>query len=223
VLPIIIAIVAIVLGGGTIAVVAMWDDIVIQLKGKRFALLGERGVGKTTLFNFLTKGVIQETKQTVRTEKVEKVRRNMGDLELILKETRDVPGSKDAYAAWKDVFENADVVLYLFRADKIIKGSTSCKDRMLSDMRHIGNWLRANRNGRRFFLVGTHCDKDSDFNSLTKSTQGDYVDKIRNNETVDMCMLLAGDPKKDALLLGSLKTHASQQALVSHLLGELCK
>ncbi len=43
--------------GGT-AIALSWDDIVISLKGKKLAVLGARGVGKTHLLKFLSTGSI---------------------------------------------------------------------------------------------------------------------------------------------------------------------
>ena len=66
----------------------VWESLIISLKGKRVAVLGERNVGKTVLLKFLTSGEVpDEYMQTVLTEKVEGKRFAMGDLKLDLKET----------------------------------------------------------------------------------------------------------------------------------------
>jgi hypothetical protein len=65
------------IGGGVISVVCCagmaalrWNEIVMVWKGKRLAVLGERGVGKTHLVKFLSTGSIpEEYKQTVLPEK----------------------------------------------------------------------------------------------------------------------------------------------------------
>ena len=47
--------------------IVKWDAIVIALQGKKLAVLGERGVGKTHLISFLTSGSLPaEYKQTLR-------------------------------------------------------------------------------------------------------------------------------------------------------------
>lgn len=88
----------------------LWESLIISLKGKRVAVLGERNVGKTVLLKFLASGEVPgEYIQTVLTEKVEQKRFAMGDLKLDLKETRDVSGGHDAIEEWKTLHDEADI------------------------------------------------------------------------------------------------------------------
>lgn len=74
-------------------IVVKWDDIVIALKGKRLAVLGTRGVGKTHLVKFLATGSIPaDYKQTVAPEKTSSRRFKLGDLDLKVKDSLDVSG-----------------------------------------------------------------------------------------------------------------------------------
>jgi hypothetical protein len=99
---------------GAVAVALKWDDIVAALRGKRLAVLGARGVGKTHLIEFLTKGLIPtEYTQTVAPTKTASRRFELKDLDLKIKETIDVPGDKSAYAVWKKLHDEAHVVFYL--------------------------------------------------------------------------------------------------------------
>src|SRR5262249_21203756 len=83
--------------GTTIAV--KWDDIVVALKGKKLAVLGARGVGKTHLITFLSSGSIPaEYKQTIAPQKASSRRFQLKDLDLKMKDTLDVSGDKAAYA-----------------------------------------------------------------------------------------------------------------------------
>jgi hypothetical protein len=56
------------------------------------------------------------------------------DLELRLKETLDLPGGKVAYPEWKRLHNEADVVLYLLRADKILAGDFEVEERVQADL-----------------------------------------------------------------------------------------
>jgi hypothetical protein len=72
-----------------------WDAVLMAWKGKRLAVLGARGVGKTHLIKFLTSGTIPaEYKQTVAPEKASARRFALGDLDLKVKDTLDVSGDK---------------------------------------------------------------------------------------------------------------------------------
>jgi hypothetical protein len=199
--------------GTTIAV--KWDDIVVALKGKRLAVLGARGVGKTHLVKFLTTGSIPaEYKQTVAPEKASARRFQLNDLDLKVKDSLDVSGDKAAYAEWKELHDQADVVFYLLRADRLIAGDSDVESRVRDDMRHIGGWLEARTSRPRFFIIGTHCDFDAEFQATSPEKLGDYVDKFRRLPIVAELVARAGGAHQAKVVLGSMKTVQDTEALV---------
>ena len=81
--------------GSTAVALTLLDE---KVKGKKFAVLGERGTGKTALINFLTKGTFStEYTQTLDPEKTESNRLELKDLELEIEESIDIPGGEDFY------------------------------------------------------------------------------------------------------------------------------
>lgn len=203
--------------GGFAAVALNWDDIVVKLKGKRLAVLGARGVGKTRLIKFLTTGSIPaefEYKQTVVTEKTSGRRFQLKELDLKIQASFDVSGDKAAYGEWKEVHDQADVVFYLLRADKLIAGDSGVERRVRDDLRHIGEWLGQRPQRPPFFIVGTHCDKDPDFIGLTADKFGDYVDRFRHLQIVSELVRCAGGTRQARVVLGSMKTTRDTEALV---------
>lgn len=205
--------VAALLGGTTIAL--NWDEIVLAFKGKRLAVLGARGVGKTHLVKFLASGSIPaEYKQTVAPEKASGRRFQLNELELNIKDTLDVSGDKAAYAEWKELVERADVVFYLLRADRLLVGDIDVETRVRDDLRHIGSWLDSRSTRPRFFIIGTHCDFDRDFSSLTPETIGNYSDKFRKLPVVTELVARSGGAQQTKVVLGSMKTLPDTEALV---------
>lgn len=205
--------VATALAGTTIAV--KWDDVVVALKGKRLAVLGARGVGKTHLLKFLTSGSIPaDYKQTVAPEKAPSRRFHLDGLDLKVKESLDVSGDKAAYAEWKELHDQADVVFYLLRADRLIAGDRNVEQRVRDDMRHIGGWLETRRSRPHFFIIGTHCDFDSEFLSTSPENIGDYVDKFRRLPVVTEIVARGGGAQQAKVVLGSMKTVQTTEALV---------
>ncbi|WP_448481932.1 hypothetical protein [Pseudoxanthomonas mexicana] len=201
------------LAGTTIAL--KWDDIQVALKGKRLAILGARGVGKTHLVRFLTTGSIPaEYKQTVAPEKASASRFQLKDLNIKVKDALDVSGDKAAYAEWKELHDQADVVLYLLRADRLIAGDAVVEARVRDDLRHIGGWLDARQQRPKFFVIGTHCDFDAEFVSLSADRIGDYVDRFRRLPIVSELVGRGGGAQQAKVVLGSLKTVADTEALV---------
>jgi len=128
------------LAGTTIAV--KWNEIQIALKGKKLAILGARGVGKTHLIKFLSSGSIPaQYKQTIAPEKASSRRFQLKDLDIKVKDTLDVSGDKAAYAEWRERHDESDVVFYLLRADRLIARDAEVEARVSGDLRHIGGWV----------------------------------------------------------------------------------
>jgi len=216
-IPIVIAIVVVALVGTGIGIAVKWDDIVIAFRAKKVAVLGARGVGKTVLVNFLTKGSIPtEYKQTVAPEKMPPRRFDLKDLDLKVKETLDLSGDKAAYADWKELVEQADIVFYLLRADRLLAHDAEVEERVRDDLRHIGEWLKARSERPRFFIIGTHCDLDPDFPGVSANTVGDYVDKFNRLPIVQELRARAGGTQQAKVVLGSMKTVEDTEMLVYH-------
>jgi hypothetical protein len=207
----IVVVVAAMLAAGTAAAVK-WDEIVIALKGKRFAILGERAVGKTCLQTFLTTGKLPEIYiQTLAPRKTASRRVKIEELDLAVKEGFDVSGDEVARGEWKVLVDQSEVVLYLLRADHLMTGNTRVEDRVRSDLRHIGGWIDARPRHPCFLIVGTHCDLDSNFDPDRLAA---YVDAFRRLLVVKELISLAGGETSAKVVLGSLKTEESTEILV---------
>lgn len=206
--------VASLLVGTSIAV--KWDDIQIALKGKRLAVFGARGVGKTHLIEFLATGSIPaEYKQTVAPEKATSRRFQLKELDLKVKDTLDISGDKAAYGEWKELYNQADVVFYLLRADRLITGDKEVEIRVKQDLHHIGDWLKERGPQRpNLFIVGTHCDLDDNFNKLPKDKIGEYVDRFQRLPIARQLIAHGGGAQKTKIVLGSMKTLSDAEALV---------
>lgn len=205
-------------GGGYL----LGRELFYKLKGKRIAVLGEREVGKTVLINFLTNGEIPKRyEQTVGSKKTKRNNFKLGTLSLRLKESLDVSGSSDAYGTWKSIYQEADIVLYLMRADRVKEGNKETVSRVEKDLKHIRSWQDEADNEKEFLLVGTFCDKDPRFSSEDKGEIGTYHDEFRGLPHLSNIRLLAGKHGGFKLFLGSLKDATERKRLVLRLLEEL--
>lgn len=198
------------------------DAIIIAWKGKKLAVLGARGVGKTHLIEFLTTGSLPtEYKQTLVSEETSsrrfslKDRFSLKELNLNVKATLDLSGSKDAYGEWRKLHDEADIVLYLLRADRLIASDREVEDRTRKDIQQISGWLDA-RSSRppHFFIIGTHCDLDPKFQSTAPGKLGDYKDKFCQLPIVKELVDRAGGTQQAKIALGSMKTVEDTQLLV---------
>ena len=200
------------LGVGGATLVALLSDV----KGKKFAVLGERKAGKTALINFLTKGTFsKEYAQTLHPKKTDSNHFELKDLELEIEESIDVPGSNYHYGQWEDITKEADIVLYLLRVDKLRAGDKLTEERVKKDMAQIGRWMKEPSKEYPLFIIGTHCDRTNpDFTKLPDNRKGDYVDEMRSMPIFQDIVLLGGGEAKVKVAFGSLKSKASIEALV---------
>lgn len=215
-IPIIIAIAVAIAAAGTIAALN-WDAIIKALKGKKPAVLGERKVGKTTLIKFLTEGSIpEEYEATNDPQRVSGRRFQLKDLELAIQDTIDVPGRRNI--DWEKIIKDADMVMYLLRVDRLMEGHRPTENRVQKDIGQIKRWLDANPKKFPLFVIGTHCDlTDPDLTTLSLDQIGDYEDKVREMAIFRHIELLGGGESKVTLMLGSLKSEATTEALVYRL------
>ena len=209
-------------GGAANTFFNWWDKIIVALTGRRIAVLGARAVGKTHLMTFLTTGSLPvEYKQTVASQKTDGNRFKLEDLELRVKSGLDVSGDKAAYGAWKSLFFNADIVLYLLRADLLIQQEASTEARVRDDFRHIESWLLERSNPPKFFIIGTHCDLDENYRTTNDSRRGDFYDSFNRLPIVSELVARAGGRAKTNIVLGSMKTDGHAEKLVKGLLEQV--
>lgn len=212
-IPVALIVVAALAGG----VALNWDRILVFLKGKRLAVLGERGVGKTHLVEFLSKGSIPSEYKQSSAEKTAARRFQLRDLDLKIKDSMDVGGGQSFYAEWKELTTNADVVLYLLRADRLFARDAEVEERVRADLRHIGEWLSARKTKPSVFIFGTHCDLDERFATLTPDRVGDYRDSFSRLPVVSEILMRAGGTGGAKIVLGSMKTVEQTERLVYEL------
>lgn len=125
-LPVFVIWVLAILGGGVLGAIIgiSYEEIVKFFSQKRISILGERRVGKTMLFNYLSKGIIH-TKYYATTHSITVKGRSfsLNDLNLVIADSLDVTGNPDGMIEWEKSYKKADYVLYIFRADLVFPSS----------------------------------------------------------------------------------------------------
>ncbi|MCT7976030.1 GTPase domain-containing protein [Laspinema olomoucense] len=213
VIPIIIAFSVGVVGTAS---VCKWDDINYALKGKNFAVLGARAVGKTTLLKYLEKGIlIERYKQTLDKEEVERTRVKLGDLDIRLRKTDDVSGDQSAYGGWKNLFDESDLILYIVRTDELLKRDPATEKRCEDDLKQIQGWIKESKKRKQFFIVGNHWNTDPAFKRLGTDKMGNYTDEFRALPVVKKMTQLAGGSATVKVALGSLATERDADVLIT--------
>lgn len=206
-----------VVAGAAVLVATITAAAIIKaLKKKKLAVLGEDKVGKTVLINFLTKGTL--SKEYVRNLYPKKTKANdfeLKDLKLSIKESIDIPGRKDFYPDWEKLTLDADVILYLLRADRLQAGDKATEERVKGDMDLIGDWLKGSPKKFPLFIIGTHCD-------LIKNKGRDYEDELRRMPIFQEKIVLSGGGwGKVRLVFGSLDSEDATERLVYQIIDQV--
>lgn len=207
-----------VLAASAIALIAkpnLIDDVVKKWAGKRIAILGRQRVGKTTLLDFLLgKEVRDESKPTVDPASGGIFSLPVGKASVQFRVRHDQPGwaPENAYKGWKEDFDDADYVLYLFRADLIAQQDAETVALVKDDLNQFKAWLKAKSKGTvpRLILVGTWADHDPSF----VADREDFASAIRRTHPIK---LGATKLNKADLVVGSLSSDDERRALVKSL------
>lgn len=181
-----------------------------SVTGKKLAILGAQGTGKTTLATFLTSGEIPEDyEQTTRSKKI-KSSVKMADLKIEIQDIEDLPGSKEAYRDWKRVFMESDIVIYIIDAHKVTESNDrKYIARIENDAAHIRDWiLEAKQSGheKKIFLLNTHCDLLSSYAGIKPSNRGDFYDTLRKNPNINKVSSFLNAANTLSVYSGSLKS-----------------
>lgn len=186
-----------------------WDGILARWGGKRLAVLGARGVGKTHLLSFLSTGSVPSSYSWTNTRKKIPARRfQLRELDLKIRETWDVPGDEAHDVDWEELVKDADLVFYLFRIDELDNGEA------VADVQKIWEWLEARGEKRpMFFLVGTFCDEINGYPGFEDEQFGSFMDKMKKSPSVKEMVAQSGGRKLAKLAIGSMKTTQETESL----------
>ena len=183
--PIIIAI-AVALGGALGTVITLnWDKILVFFQGKTIAVLGTNRVGKTTLIKFLTEGWLPKAYKTTRgTERTKGERYRLKDLDLKLSKSKDVSGHERARDQWAVLVKNAEVLIYIVFADKLLANHAETVGRIEADMRLLRQWVQEAPNLKQCFIVGNFADNIPGFRSMGADDLVELEDRFQKHETI---------------------------------------
>ena len=180
---------------------------------KRIAVLGGRGVGKTTFINYLeTKKVKSGFEQTdlelypALTVKIEGVT-------LRISSGYDVGGSSMQHGEWRKQVLEADIIFYILDISRILKRDSDYIESTKSDIDAIKNEIRQRKN-IQVFLIASHIDKLKDDGYTAKKLE----DKINKNQVIQIAMISFGGSDYCKVVTGSLKDTQSAETLMKKIL-----
>lgn len=194
--------------GGVVTLAA--KRILLKLAGKRVAILGAQQVGKTTLLLVLRDGKLPRgVFATVDPAKGGAFSLAVGDKEIDFEVPKDLPGNDGlGYPTWKEAFEGAHYVWYLFRADLIASGDAATKAMVGDHLEAIGEWVKAAK-GRKpmVVLIGTH----SDISPVYTQSLAEFRNSVAAADSIKVGLVKL---KKAKLVVGSLSTDSEAGSLI---------
>lgn len=185
------------------------------LKDKNVAILGRQEVGKSTLLHFLKEGKLPDRrKRTPDPLPGGKFTLQLpGKGEVRFSVPQDLPGHTiPAYKDWRDAFDSADFVWYLFRSDKIVSGDASETSLVTEHLNHLGDWyadLRSRNAAPKVILVGVFADMDTTYND-----DGVFEDRVRNSALIRQGSVSLG---KADIVIGSQASKEDATKLVDRI------
>lgn len=194
--------------------------IVRPLKGKRFAVLGPAGAGKSTFINFLRTGeVTLAYEQTAEPTRLNGKKIKLQEHELKIDEFVDVPGTKDFHATWKTQALSSDVICYLFDAHQF-SYDTDYAHAVFAEIRHVTEWRRErerNSTAVHLFVIGTHLDQVPDYRAAEPDEQVRLTSTLWTTGSFSELSRRAGGGTTKCLV-GSLATQKGSEQLVGRVI-----
>ncbi|GAA1941538.1 hypothetical protein GCM10009775_36660 [Microbacterium aoyamense] len=184
----------------------LWD-------GKRIAIIGRQSVGKTALLEtLLGKERPAAARPTVDPESGGVFELQQEKRAVRYRVRHDLPGwaPANAYKGWEEDFNNADFVLYLFRADLVEQGDKDTVDLVDRDLNQLKKWLSPQAKTPRIILIGTHADQSELFGTDERAFRG-LVRKARPIKSGAIKL------NKADLIVGSLKDEAGRRRVIESL------
>ncbi|MDF2916026.1 MAG: uncharacterized protein K0S70_243 [Microbacterium sp.] len=137
-----------------------------KLAGKRVAVLGGQRVGKTTLLHVLRSGTVPlGLKRTLDPAEGGKFSIDSGSGAVGLSVPKDLPGNDGlGYADWREAFERADYVWYLFRADLIERRDPEHSALVKEHLAMFRHWMKTGHSPT-VILIGSWSDQAPGFAS----------------------------------------------------------
>lgn len=209
--------------------VGAWFLIPEKLNGKKIAILGARASGKTRFFEYIATQELGDPNNYTQT----KARQSVGnhynvaktifqadgkEIEFNLVHSLDVAGGEVAYNEWKKVAKDANYLLYLIDAERLLNPNNSqdYSTTIKKDIETIDDIVRQSTYDK-LAIVLTHCDKIEDY----YRDYDNFYSKIKKNRIIAETTLKLGGTDKCKLIIGSLKDTKEAEILFKKVLEAL--
>lgn len=230
------------IGAIGISTTTSWGLILTALKGKKIAVIGARGSGKTTFFLYLEM-VQKENLETEMTRTQKETRSSSINLDIsgnnkkvFFQSTFDLPGSEEYRdgTQWKKSVNNSDIVLYFVHAAALLRGIDKSnlrnqkksveeikqlsEQRVQDDLYWLFEWIRdmekeKNKN-LKTFIIGNHFDEIDEQFSNSNKIEG-YENEFNANKVISQY------GRGMIKIIGSLKSRETMKHILERVVENL--
>lgn len=186
---------------------------------KTIAVLGGRGVGKTTLIQYFATQKISESHEQTFLTAYDDMTVKIGNLTLKIKGGCDVGGSANLRGKWREQIQETDIIFYIIDISRIIgdgKDPDYIKNTQqdILDIKDAINNRRDKQGNIKVMILATHADKCPEFYSDRSSLE----QKVVKSQVVETAEIAFGGSKYCQVIIGSLKDTKEAEKLVKHIL-----
>lgn len=181
-----------------------------RLKNHNVAILGASRVGKSALLAALQKPAESNNLPATAGPLGGSFVMDVAGTELSFVVPRDLPGYSGLGGhAWKDAFQSADYVWYLFRSDLIAQGDAATIARVREDIGSMSDWMKASRTPK-ITLIGTWADGAPKWDLDPE----EFAGRVMTAPPIDIGQVKLRQAK---VIVGSLSTSRSSARLLREL------
>lgn len=188
-----------------------------MLANRKLAILGAQRVGKSTLFRMFRDGKVpKRSLETVDAEPGTTFVLRISKKDIRVEIPRDVEGSDGAgFPEWRKAFNDADFVLYLFRADHLVSDNEKAVALVKNHISLLKGWLSEHSGSApRIVLVGTFADQWPG----VSGKRGELFQLVESHPVVKAGMVKLNNA---GLVVGSLENTRSAGSLIKGIVGKL--
>jgi hypothetical protein len=181
-----------------------------RLKNQKVSILGAEKVGKSSLLAALRRPKRDNMLPPTSAPPQGEFTMQIGGAEVSFVVPRDLPSNPGVGGhIWKDAFQSADHVWYLFRADLLARADSTTIERVRDDVSLLSAWMK-NANPPKVTLIGTWADADPAW----EDDPSGFAERVSSATPIDIAQVLL---HKAPVVVGSLETPKNSRRLLDDL------
>jgi len=181
-----------------------------KLAKTRVAILGNRRVGKSALLDALQKPSHDRALPATAAPLGGSFEMEISGKVVRFEVPRDLPGNQRlALQAWKEAFEEAGNIWYLFRADRVVQGDLDEISIIRKHIALLAGWMQQGHKPK-VVLVGTWAEQDDEW----ASNREQFIERVSRADPINVALVKLNFA---SLVVGSLGTPKDAIALVRDL------